>query len=444
MFDFLKPAKYAAPIQDKQQVDALYRYWRWRTFYSMFVGYAFFYLTRKSFTFAMPGMIAELGYDKASLGVLATILSLSYGMSKFVSGIASDKSNARYFMAMGLILTGIVNICFGFSSSLFFFALFWGMNGWFQGFGWPPCARLLTHWYSQSERGGWWSSWNASHNVGGAVIPLIAGACSYYLGWRYAMFIPGVLCIGVGVFLINRLRDTPQSLGLPSIEEWRGDYSGHPPEKGGEHELTTREILWTHVICNPFIWLLAMASFFVYIVRIGVNDWSALFLVESKSYNQIMANGCVSFFEVGGFCGSLAAGWISDRLFRAQRGPVNLIFAAGMLIAILAFWMLPQGMVWLDYASMFFVGFCVFGPQMMIGMAAAELSHKKAAATATGFIGWFGYAGAALAGYPLGKLTQDYGWNGFYIFLALCCFASVALLAPLWFSQSKSKSPVLA
>ncbi len=434
VFDFLKAAKPAPQIEDPEEVKKKYRYWRIRTFYSMFIGYVFYYFTRYSYIAALPVLINDLGYEKAQLGHLGTIFALTYGLSKFVSGLLSDRSNPRYIMAGGLIVTGLVNILFGMFSSIWIFALLWGINGWFQGFGWPPCARLLTHWYSKNERGGWWSTWNASHNVGGFAIRFLAAACTAYLGWRYAMYIPGVLCILMGFVLVNRLRDTPQSLGLPPIEKFRDDYGNMSAKEieSGERELTTKEILFEHILFNPYIWLLACAYFLVYVVRIGVVTWGVLFLVESKEYSNIAANSCLSLFEIGGFCGSLSAGWISDRIFRARRGPVNVIFAAGMFVSIGFLWFVPHGFYWFDGAAMILVGFSVFGPQMMIGMAAAELAHKKASATATGFIGWFGYLGAAMAGYPLARIAQDWGWGGFYFALAFCCLASIIFLLPFW------------
>ncbi len=428
----LQPAPHIPEIKDKELIRKEYKYWRIRILYSMFIGYAFYYFTRKSFTFAMPGLIQDLGFDKSQLGILGSILSITYGVSKFASGVIGDRTNPRYMMAIGLILTGICNICFGLSSSIFFFALFWGLNGWFQGFGWPPCARFLTHWYSHSERGSWWSTWNVSHNVGGFLIPWVAGVALQYFGWRYAMYFPGVLCILVGLFLINRLRDTPQSLGLPPIEKYRNDYVDKVESEGNEKELTTKQVLVDYVLKNPYIWVLAIAYFFVYAVRTGINDWTALFLVESKGYSSIGANGCVSLFEVGGFFGSLAAGWSSDRLFGAKRGPINVLFTVGMLGFIGIFWMIPAGYSFLDSVLMFFIGFAIFGPQMMIGLAAAELSHKKAAATSTGFVGFFAYIGAAFAGYPLGTITQGWGWEGFFWALLACCVISTLLLIPLW------------
>jgi len=437
--NIFRPAPHTEEITDQEVVSKEYRYWRFRILYSMFVGYAFYYLTRKSFTFAMPGMIEDLHFDKGDLGLLGSIISISYGISKFASGILSDRSNPRYFMAFGLVMTGIFNIFFGLSSSFLMFAIFWGLNGWFQGFGWPPCARFLTHWYSQSERGSWWSTWNVSHNVGAFIVPWIAGFCLQYLGWRYAMYVPGVICIFGGLFLINRLRDTPQSLGLPPIEKFRNDY-GHDRE-GDDHEreLSTKEILFEYVLKNKYIWLLGIVYFFIYIVRTGVNDWTALYLLESKGYTRLGANASVSMFEVGGFFGSLCAGWASDKIFEAKRGPINVLFTLGILISISVFYIVPQGFTWLDSTMIFFLGFFIFGPQMMIGICAAELSHKKAAATSTGFIGCLAYIGAAFAGYPLGKITDELGWDGFFVTMAICCSVALLLLIPMWNITYKPK-----
>ncbi|KIC73317.1 MFS transporter [Candidatus Protochlamydia amoebophila] len=449
LLNLLQPAPHIPELKDQELVKDQYKYWRIRILYSMFIGYAFYYFTRKSFTFAMPGLIQDLGFDKSQLGILGSILSITYGVSKFASGIIGDRTNSRYMMAIGLMLTGICNICFGLSSSIFFFALFWGLNGWFQGFGWPPCARFLTQWYSHSERGSWWSTWNVSHNVGGFLIPWIAGITLQYFGWRYAMYIPGILCILIGFFLINRLRDTPQSLGLPPIEKYRNDYVDKAEADKEAEQLTTKQLLVNFVLKNSYIWILAFAYFFVYAVRTGINDWTALFLVESKGYSSIGANGCVSLFEVGGFFGSLAAGWSSDKLFGAKRGPINVLFTLGMFAFIAIFWMIPSGYLLFDSVLMFCIGFSIFGPQMMIGLAAAELSHKKAVATSTGFVGFFAYIGAAFAGYPLGYITQQWGWQGFYWALMGCCIIALFLLIPLWSvsattlkPKNKSSSPV--
>ncbi len=437
LLNMLKPAPYVEEIQDAGEVKKKYKYWRMRIFIGMYIGYIFYYFTRNTFTFATPALMQDLGFNKADLGILGSILSIAYGMSKFLSGILADRSNPRFFMAAGLILTGVCNFLFGMSSSIFFFAVFWGLNGWFQGWGWPPCARLLTHWYSQKERGRWWGMWNTSHSVGGALIPIIAAFCAQYWGWRYAMYIPGSMCIAVGCLLIYRLRDTPQSLGLPSIEKFKDDYPSVCHEE--EKEISIKQILFEHVLNNKYIWILAISYFFVYIIRTAINAWSVLYLVETKGYSLLAAGGCIFWFEAGGVCGSLVAGWASDKIFSGRRGPVNVLFSAGVVGALLAFWLLPYRLPAIDFALMFVIGFLVFGPQMLIGMAAAELSHKKAAGTATGFTGWIAYLGAACAGYPLGKMAQEWGWYGFFLTLCVCGGCAALLILPLWNVRARSQ-----
>src|SRR3990167_5736221 len=269
-----------------------------------------------------------------------------------------DKSNPRYFMSIGLILTGLFNMLFGCSSYFWTFAIFWGLNGCFQGWGWPGCAKLLTHWYSQNERGRWWSVWNTSHNIGGALIPIIGAYCAEYYGWRTAMYVPGLICIAMGFLIMNRLRDTPQSLGLPSIEKYRNDYSmGSKKEEKGE--LSTKEILFEYIICNKYIWLLGGAYFLIYMIRTAINDWIMLYLIEVKNYTNVQAGFCVCWFEVGGFLGSLAAGWASDLIFRGKRNPVNILFTIAIICLVAAYKFSPHSWMAVDACFIFLFGFFI-------------------------------------------------------------------------------------
>ena len=79
---------------------------------------------------------------------------------------------------------------------------------------------------------------------------------------------------------------------------------------------------------------------------------------------------------------------------------------------------------------------------MLIGMAAAELSHKEATATATGFVGCFAYLGAAFAGAPLGAITQTFGWDVYLITLFVCGALGALILLPLWSLRDNPKDVV--
>ncbi len=435
----LKAQPHATPISDEQEVKRTYRHWRVRMMYSMMVGYALFYFVRKNFSMAMPSFLDELGYTKTDLGLILSLFSILYGLGKFINGMLADRANPRYFMALGLIGSAICNVFFGMSSALWVFGIFWLFNAWFQSMGWPPCARMLTHWYGPKELGTMWGIWNASHQFGGAGILVLAGYLIPVYGWRTAFFVPAGIAIIVSFFLMNRLRDTPQSLGLPPIEEYLGDV--HKGEKADEmaHEDTAeslKEILLNHVLRNKLVWYVCLANFFVYIVRIGVLDWAPTFLVEAKGSSLAHAGLKVAGFEIAGIFGALAAGWISDKVFKGRRGPANVLFMLALIFFLFYFWKIPAGNAWLDAAVLVAVGFVVYGPQMLVGVAAADFASKKAAATATGLTGTFGYLGSAVCGVGTGLIVDKWGWDGGFIFFIASAVMGTLLFVLTWTHRS--------
>ncbi len=440
ILQLFRPAAFAQEIEGDESIGKAYRYWRARIFSGIYVGYIFFLLTRRSMTFVFPALMAETGFTMSQVGILSSTLSIMYGASKFLSGMIADRSNPRFFMAIGLICTGIAALFFSLSSTLLFFVFFTAVNGFFQGWGWPPCARQLTHWFSQRERGTWWGLWNTATSLGVGATALLSANIATYFGWRAAVFIPSLLAVAGGFLIMTLMRDTPQSVGLPPIEVFKKEAgsASHPKER----ELSIKEILFKYVLTNRYLWNLAFAYFCIYMIREAITCWGLLYLIQTKGYSIPVAGSCIVFVEMGGFCGSIAAGWISDYFFKGKRGPVTLLFTLGIFLPMLYFWLSPTVPLFIDFALFAFAGFLVYGPQMIIGMHAAELAHKKAAATASGFTGTFAYAGAAVAGYPLILLTQHFGWQAFFTALVLTVAAAALLLAPLWSVQRRPEPAV--
>ncbi len=239
-------------------------------------------------------------------------------------GNVSDRSNPRYFMALGLILSGIVNLLFSSAHSVWIMAVLWLLNGWFQGMGWPPCARTLTHWYSDRERGTMFALWNIAHNVGGGLVgPVGSLAIILFSSWQSVFYVPAAMAISMGLLIILFLRDTPQSVGLPPIEEYRDDYPQTAVDDR-ERELGAREIFFTYVLRNRFLWFLALANVFVYVVRYGVLDWAPTYLTAVKGSSDSLSRMQFFCYEYAGIPGTLIAGWMSDRWFSGRRAPVSI------------------------------------------------------------------------------------------------------------------------
>lgn len=259
-----------------------------------------------------------------------------------------------------------------------------------------------------------------------------------HYSWREGFILPGIIGVLLGLFVCWRLRDKPTTMGLPSVGQWRNDALELAQENYGRG-LTYREILKSYVFNNKYIWLLAFSYVLVYIVRTAINDWGNLYLTEQHHYSLINANAALSMFEIGGFVGSLVAGWGSDKLFGGNRGPMNLLFAIGIFLSVSALWLMPLTNFAFQAAGLFSIGFFVFGPQMLIGMAAAECSHKDSAGAATGFVGLFAYMGAALSGYPLALILEEYHWTGFFITISVCAAVIGLLLLPFLQAQPSRK-----
>ncbi len=407
----MKPESIPTTVPMDEATTKKFKYWQNRTLIATIIGYAMFYFVRKNLSMAMPAMQDDLGITKADLGIFLTLHGLVYGLSKFANGFIGDRVNARYFMVGGLVLSALCNILFGFSSAVLMLGLVWIFNGWFQGMGFPPCARLLTHWIPPRQLATKMSVWNTSHSLGAGLVVVICGYV-VVMGWRWCFYIPAAIALCGAVYLWFTLRDTPSSVGLPEISVHK---EGEP--KSERELLEHKAFLRKHVFGNPAIWILAIANFFVYTLRYGILDWGPTLLSEWKGVTIQSAGWMVAGFEVAGIVGMLLAGWATDRFFGGRSPRTCLICMAGASLFAFLFWQLEEPPVWLATVTLALAGFFIYGPQALVGIAAANLATKRAAATAVGLTGLFGYASAIVSGWGLGYLSQHMGWS--YAFGAL-------------------------
>jgi phosphoglycerate transporter family protein len=412
-----------------------YTYWRTRMLYATIIGYAAFYLVRQNLAMAIPGIGDEFGYTKVDLGWIATAFSITYGIGKLVNGYFSDRSNARYFMSIGLALSALTSLCMGFGSGLLFFAFMWGLNGWFQSMGWPACARLITHWFSPKELGSKWALWASSHQIGSVAIFGLSGLLITFFGWRAAFIVPALLALGLALFLFNRLRDTPKQVGLPPVEEYKGD-TDHISSLY-DQRITFKEVITT-VLANKLVWYMAFANMCLYIPRMGFFFWAPTFLKEYKGVTLIIAGIQLVSFEIACLIGGIAAGWISDKIFDGRRGPVAMMFLIGFSISVFILWKIPAGYPFLDSIVLIISGFLLNGPQVLNGVATADFASKRAVGVATGITGVCAYAGSALAsGAGFGKIVEIYGWAGGFLLFISASLVGALFFALTWNSRAK-------
>jgi MFS transporter, OPA family, glycerol-3-phosphate transporter len=425
---------------DELEDARVYPRFRMQILASSFLGYASFYLVRNNLSSVAKDLGTALHYDKAMMGDILGMSAIAYGFGKLFMGAWSDQSDARKFLTLGLILTAICNFAFGMVASYPLHLVLWTLNGFIQGMGWGPCGRALGQWFSVKERGTVFALWNIAHNVGGGIAGVVSAYAASHFDWTYAFFIPGVLALVGSVVVWLSLRDSPESVGLPSIDVYQKVEAVQTAVPSIQaHVLPIRKILWTYVLSNRLLWIAALANFFVYIVRYSMLDWGPTYLREMKGATVEQGGWAVAMIEFGGIPSTILVGWFSDRL-GGRRGMVSLLCMIPTVFAFLGILYNPPGHIGIDLALLVTIGFCVYPPVMLLGVMGLDIGGKLAVGAAAGFIGLLGYFGRTAQAKLIGSMLQNHsgveqmqnGWHQVLLGLAGCSALSILLLLPLW------------
>jgi OPA family glycerol-3-phosphate transporter-like MFS transporter/OPA family sugar phosphate sensor protein UhpC-like MFS transporter len=448
-------------IIDPSRIDRMYRYWRFRVLATSIIGYALFYFVRANISVPLKTMGNDLGYSNEKLGLILTIGGVTYGISKFINGFLGDHANPRFFMAIGLLGCAVMNVFFGFSSSLLFLGVFWFINNYFQGMGFPPCAKTMGYWFSPNERSFTFGIWHISHMIGAALIGAITGYLVVWFGWRSCFYIPAGMAVIGAIIIVIFLRDTPGSMGLPPVEVYRGeetpeqlanelkepvpevaaadepkrvlDYRSAPKRAAlPADDMTYRQVVIEYIFKNPFMWLISFANLSVYILRYAQLFWGPTFLQKNKGVS-IVASGWLSFgSEMGGMVGALLAGYVADRVFRGRAGRVCVLAMVAYAVVIWLFWSAPKSTPYVAGALYIVMGFLLYMPQMLIAAMAMNLGTKRASAAAVGLTGIIGYASTIITGLGIGGLVDHYGWGAAFGLMFVCSLITLILMAFTW------------
>lgn len=456
---WLSPADAAPPLPE-DVVARRYPFLRMQVLASSFFGYASFYLVRNNLSAVSKDMGAILHYDKSMMGTLLGVSAMAYGVGKLFMGALSDRSDARKFLSLGLVLTALCNFAFGASTNYDLHLALWALNGFIQGMGWGPCGRVLGFWFAVKERGTVFAVWNIAHNVGGGAAGVVAAYAASHFDWTYAFYIPGVLALLGSVVIWFTLVDSPQSIGLPPVEAFKAQ-----PQNGQEinevsqsmsksasqsasqskSNIPLKRLIIDYVLTNKLLWIAALANFFVYIVRYSMLDWGPTYLREMKGASLEQGGWAVAMIEFGGIPSTILIGWFSDRL-GGRRGMVSLLCMIPTIFAFLGLVYNPPGNIGIDLALLVMIGFCVYPPVMMLGVMGLDIAGPLAVGAAAGFIGLLGYFGRTLQAKLVGQFIQSHveshsmaeGWATVLHGLALCAALSVVLLIPLWRLEPKA------
>ena len=318
-------------------------------------------------------------------------------------------------MATGLVLSAFANFIMGIlgvwqglagiaSSTMFImFAIMWTINGWSQSMGSPPAIIALSRWYPLKVRGTYYGFFSASHNFGEGLAFIFVSLLVSAAGWQWGFF--GASIAGaIGVTLIAlMLHDTPESKGLSPVEVLAGEKTqeeldaeaAQKAARSADDSMETKRIQKA-VLRNPGVWILALASAFMYMSRYAINEWGMFFLQKTKGFELLEASSIIAVNTIAGIIGTVCAGWISDTVFKGDRKWPALVAGICESIALVLF--LYGGDGWfVNVLAMVLFGIAIgVLISFLGGLMAIDLVPRKATGAALGIVGMASYAAAGL------------------------------------------------
>ncbi len=429
--DFFRTSEPSAVKVAPEKVDKIYKKKRLQAFIAGTLGYALYYVCRLSMGVMKQPLIDAGLLNATQLGIIGACLYWSYAVGKLINGFLADSSNIKRFMATGLIVSATMNLIMGvlgvgalngtIANTVLFtcFCIFWAINGWSQSMGAPPAIIALSRWFPLKVRGTYYGIFSSSHNIGEGLSFIFVGSIVAAFGWKWGFFgaaLAGALGVALILFFLH---DTTESNGLPPIEVLSGEMSEEEYEKehasmhasAAEAKLAARQEtkrLQRQVIKNPGVWILALASAFMYMSRYAINEWGTIFLQEAKGYDLAGAAAIIGVNPVFGIIGTVVSGWLSDVIFKGDRK--YPAFVAGILETIaLALFLFGGPAKWVNILAMVLFGIAIgVLISFLGGLMAVDLVPRKATGAALGIVGMASYAAAGLQNVITGILLDGH------------------------------------
>ncbi len=421
-----------------------HKLWRFRIFTLTWLAYAGLYFCRKNFSVAMPFLSEDLGYTKLDFANVIAVYSAVYMLGQFLNGYLSDRFGPRKIVSIGLVISILANIFMGFAASIAVLIFLGGLNGLGQSAGWSGLIKNMTTWFRHKERGVVMAWWTTCYVVGGFVGTIFA---TYWLthetilvelGWKRGFWFPALVLLVIFIIYSLFVRNKPSDAGLSEIADGNPKVSKKDIQTIQAEKREKREVL-KMVLSNSAIRTAAVTYFFLKLTRYTFLFWLPTYMTEALGYSVKTAGYSSSAYELAGFAGVVIAGYVSDKLFNANRFPVSAIMMYLLAVACLVQPYLSQlGLVY-NIVGLSMIGLMTFGPDSLLSAATAmDLGGRRGAATAAGVINGIGSLGQILSPFLVAFVTTRYGWDSlFYVFVGFALIGGT-LLASKWNYEKES------
>ncbi len=423
-----------------------YRRRRFLNWFPLGLTYATFYMGRYNINVASSTMMKSFALTKGEFGTIATAGFWTYALAVMFNGPLTDRFGGRRAILIGAAGSAVMNLIMGLlflngwqTKIVVGMSMLYAVNQYFQSFGALSVVKVNSPWFHVRERGVFGGIFGIMISSGYFLAMTVGGWIIAKLAWYWVFLIPSAAMATMFFVDMLMVADSPKSAGLEDFHT--GDATSDHADKAKPVDFT---YLVAHVFKNPVILTLTAAEFCTGFVRQGLLLWFVPFLkeVHGVTPGSMLFSVATGGVTVGGICGGLLCGWMSDKLFQSRRPPVAFIFYLAQIVAVFLL-----GQTKDPATACFLVGFCcawIFGVHgMLSGTASMDFGGTKAAATVAGLLDGVQYLASGLTGIYLGRFLDKHGWGVWTYTLMPFSLVGALLMIRLWNSTPKNTKVTL-
>ena len=275
------------------------------------------YLDRYIVTVALPYLQRDFQLTDTESGYLGSLFMLVFMLASPVSGFLGDRFPRRYLVAAGVLLWSLATGASGLATTFFALMVARACVGIGEaGYG-AVAPSLISDLFPREQRTRVLSFFYIAIPVGAAAGYGLGGWLSEAYSWHVAFFVGGVpgLLLGAMAFFMPE----PQRGAMDGPEA-----RAKLPFKVGLRGLANNKAFW---------WTTAGYTLMTFAIG-GLAYWLPTFLFRERALSADKAgflSGAVT--ALAGLLGTLAGGWLGDKMDRRMQGGGLRMSGVGLLLA---------------------------------------------------------------------------------------------------------------
>jgi MFS family permease len=277
------------------------------------------YMDRWVAASASPLIQQEFGLSDALIGLLGSAFLLVYAVAALPFGYWADRGVRTTVLGIGVTIWSLATLFTGFARNFVQLFISRAILGIGEASYYPAGTSLLSDYFPKEQRGRVMSIWGAGSALGIAVGFAGGGYIAEKFGWRNAFFfaaVPGVLFALLAFKLREPLHGSVEARG-PALRQMR--------------DASLRAFIGLMRI--PTLRAAILSQTVLYFVLASNAFWLPT-LLHRKFDLSVGRAGLLAgvVLVLGGLTGTLAGGWIADRLARKNPAAHLQVGIAGFLI----------------------------------------------------------------------------------------------------------------